>query len=440
MIENLLRAESLAARIEAACRAEPELGRLWRAESAVAEAVASVGLEGVRIDATDLLPRVAFNGGCGPERGYAEAMDVERALRALRILKAPGDPLRDPVGCIRRLESLAASRPVQDVLTWAEGEDERPSRGPVVPDEELQALVQSIQLTDPPILGALRLVSAYRAAVPGGEPMVERALFAAAEGALREGAAAAARKGRGGFAAPVIEDEDEPELRGLSQSVGAGWIALPSLALTRGRFGLWDPSTSRGVRQFLEGLVGSLSLDLGRLGVLRDWLRRAREAGQGRTGRSRLSDAARIFASRPVMTARDLADQLGITPRGAINLASELAELGLVGEITHRRSARIWATPELARLLAPRAVATRMQRLQRLASGLPDRSETQIGPEEILMTGAAPARAAGEWDELKARSEARLGQIYKELDEALAGVDALSERFPDPINASPSQL
>lgn len=44
-------------------RAEPAIGNLWRSEIALAEIVASVGLEGIRISEGDLLPHIALNGG-----------------------------------------------------------------------------------------------------------------------------------------------------------------------------------------------------------------------------------------------------------------------------------------------------------------------------------------------------------------------------------------
>ena len=423
MIEDLLRAESLAARIGAACQAEPALGRLWRAESVVAEAVASVGLEGVRIDAHDLLPRVAMNGGLTFDPDYVETLDVERALRAMRLLKRPGDPLRDPVGAVRRLERLGVASELETVLERS-SDEERVPREPVLTDQEIEALMRCVGPSDPPILGALRVAAAYREAVPGAEPMVERGLFVAVEGALRQEAMLPGGQGRGGQQDSPTELEEEVSLRGLGESVDAHWIVLPSVALTRGALRLWDPSTTRGVRQILEGLVVSLRYDLGRLIPLRDWLELVARVGEGRTGRSRLMDAARLFAEQPVMTARDLADGLAITPRGAINLAATLADLGLLGEITHRRFARIWATPELARLLEPRAVSARMRRLHN-PSRLLVRSGPEILPDAPPTGKQDPSRVARDWADRKAKSEARLERIFEELDGALARTDML---------------
>jgi hypothetical protein len=425
VFESLLHAEGLAARIEAACRAEPDLGRLWRAEGAILEAVASVGLEGVRIDAQDLLPRVAFNS----VGSNVEPWDAERALKTLRILKRPGNPFADPSGTIRRIEGLL--RPVAEVA-WAdlgESEEGRGVRRPLVPDEELPGVMQAAHPSDPPILGALRVVTAWRETAGRAEPLFERTLFAAVEGALRGMAAADPDwQLRCRSAGQVLDRIEEVPLRGLSEGTQAEWVALPALALTRTAFRQWDPSSAKGVREILEGTAGSLRLELGRLIPLREWLHRAREAGQGRTGRSRLADAARAFIDRPVMRATDLADHLGITPRGATNLAVALEDQGLLGEVTHRRAARIWATPEVARLLEPRAVTQRIRGMQKLATGKARNVPQPDTPLTSVLDGTASGRVAQEWQASKARHEARLDRIYEDLDAALLRADSLLGR------------
>lgn len=421
-VEALLRAESLSARIEAACRAEPELGRLWRAESAIAEAVASVGLEGVRIDAHDLLPRVAFNNAASD----VEPWDAERTLKVLRILKAPGNPFADPPGIIRRMESLLGPR---TGVAWADLEEPEEGRGvrrPLVPEEELPGILQAAHPSDPPILGALRAVTAWRERAGRVEPLFERSLFAAVEGAFRGMAAAdpdwQLRRRRSG---QVTDLREEIPLRGLSEGTRAEWVALPALALTRTAFRQWDPTTTKGVREILEGMEGSLRLELGRLFPLRKWLRRTREVGHGRTGRSRLADATRAFIERPVMRASDLADYLGITPRGAVNLTTGLADQGLLGEITHRSAARIWATPEVARLLEPRAVTQRMRRIQGLTTDLVQNAAHPPAPPASVLVRSEPGRVAREWQASKTRHDARLERIYEDLDAALLRAESL---------------
>ena len=70
----------------------------------MAEAVANTGLEGIRISDVGLLPRIALNGSQDANRSGAEL-----ALSLIRVLKAPGDPLRDPIATVRLFESAAGT-------------------------------------------------------------------------------------------------------------------------------------------------------------------------------------------------------------------------------------------------------------------------------------------------------------------------------------------
>lgn len=130
------------------------------------------------------------------------------------------------------------------------------------------------------------------------------------------------------------------------------------------------------------------------------------------------------------MRASDLAEHLGITHVSAANLAVELAEAGLLAEIRHRRYARIWATPEVARLLEPRAVARRARQIQTLNSAAGRPAEPAPGPAQLFEAGRDPNSVAREWSERKARSEGRLEKIYGDLDEALARTEAILGRRP----------
>ncbi len=62
---------------------EPEVGNLWCSEFALAKAVASTGLRGIRISEGELLPRLALNGilDTGPT-GSELVLSLIRALRA----------------------------------------------------------------------------------------------------------------------------------------------------------------------------------------------------------------------------------------------------------------------------------------------------------------------------------------------------------------------
>ncbi|MGR3625416.1 MAG: hypothetical protein ACU0A0_03900 [Limimaricola sp.] len=381
----LLRVEVLAARIEAFGRADPDAGNLWRSEMAVAEAVASVALEGRKVSEADLLPRVAGGGA-----GQGDPVAGELALGLVRALKAPGDPVGHPAGAIARLERLAGGLPRAERVDPGP-ETQRESRPAPRPEPEaeaeagaLAAGLAALRPDDPPILAALRVSAAYGAASERAHPMVERALFMAVEGALRRRA-----PGPGG----AVAFEEDP-MRGLSGRVDADWVATPALALSAGRYRPWSPGSAAGQADLLDGLGTVLGMEIGRIGRARDWLRRARACGEGRHGRSRLGDAAQAFVSAPCLTSGLLADRIGVTPRGATNMIDALVDLGLLREITRRRTARIWSVPGLAERLAARP------RRPNAATGAP----------------AAP------------QDRAALGRAFADLDAALGRADALLAR------------
>ena len=60
----------------------------------------------------------------------------------------------------------------------------------------------------------------------------------------------------------------------------------------------------------------------------------------GRTARSRLQDAAAAVLCAPIVTARDLAKELDVTPQAALGLLAQLVEAGVVREATGRASWR----------------------------------------------------------------------------------------------------
>ena len=325
-----IRAEVLAARLEAIARAEPEVGNLWRSELALAEAVATVGLEGVRISEGDLLPRVALNGSQDPDPTGSEL-----ALGLIRVMKAPGDPLRDPVATVRRFEMAAGSGMGPGIDPDEEPEGHRLS------DAEIEGLFAGIVQGDMPILTAARVAAEFAQLSERANPIIERMIFMSVESSLR---------GRAAGRSPGSEDV----LRGLSGRVNADWVATPALALSHGQFRAWSPGSERGLDDLARGLNAVFEAEIGRFGLSREWLRRALAAGEGRRGRSRLTDVVHGFANAPVLSSSLLVDMIGISLRGALNVLDELTRLGLLQEITRRRTARIWAVPGMGARLAAR--------------------------------------------------------------------------------------
>jgi hypothetical protein len=325
---DLIAAEITAARIEAMTTVDPAAGHLWRAEAALCEAVDSAGLEGIRISTTDLLPRVAFNGG----HLASDVPAAELALDILSVLKSPGNPLLDPVAVMRRMEQAA-------LIARTAGAEEAFSSEPPLHLSETDARMVFACLSDgdPPILAAARAAACYGALTDRQSPLIERLVFVAMESALRS------QQIRSGLAFRA-----NARLGALGTRISGRWIVLPSTALTRPRFLPWSPGSAKGLADLLAGLKHTLSEELGRMGVIMSWVDRAEALGEGRHGKSRLADAAQAFADHPLMTASDLSDRIAVTPRGAANHLTALVGEGLVVEVTRRRSSRIWATPNLA--------------------------------------------------------------------------------------------
>ena len=376
LLSDLLGAEIASARIEAALDADRTLAVLWRSEAAIVEAAASIGLEDVRISERDLLLRVASNGASG-----VEARAVEDALDVLRFLRAPGNALEDPLELCARVWRLSRR-----------GDQGAVDAGEAMQLSENEAVEIFAQCRGrAPVLEAILAARRYALLTERASPVGERMIFSAAEQASRA---------RGGGMPRAGADEDI--LRGLGGRISARWVALPATAMSSGRFHIWSPSGAQGVRNILSALAGHQHRELGRLIPARAWIEKMRGVGQGRHGRSRLADAAGSFGLEPLQTSGRLADLLGITQRGAINLLEALMAEGLVCELTHRRAARIWATPMLAARLGAMPVR-RTHPAGRPGSPGPGKGR---GPDE-----ADAAAAMEDFDKIMGEADALLARF-----------------------------
>ena len=89
---------------------------------------------------------------------------------------------------------------------------------------------------------------------------------------------------------------------------------------------------------FLDCVAAAAKVGLGEL----ERLRQAEDKGRllGRTARSRLPDAAAAVLRVSIVTARDLAKELDVTPQAALGLLAQLVEASIVREATGRASWR----------------------------------------------------------------------------------------------------
>ena len=176
-----------------------------------------------------------------------------------------------------------------------------------------------------PILSAARAAADYAALSERANPIVERLIFMAVESSLRGRAA----RGTG----------PEDVLRGLSGRVDAHWV--PALALSHRSFLPWSPGSKAGLMSLGTNLARLFEAEIGRFALSRDWLRRGQEAAQGRSGRSRMADAVQSFGTAPVLSSALLTETIGVSICTALTLLGEMTDLGLLQEVTGRRTARI---------------------------------------------------------------------------------------------------
>ena len=387
----LLSAETHAARVEGILLADPALAGLWRMETSLLEAAASVGLEGERISTQGMVLRLTS--GTAVEE---DARAVEMALKLLTVIRRPGDPFGAPVAALRRIEVAAA--PI------GQTRDE----GDRLEDAELPLVVEAGRTwSHVPILAGWRAAASYAFRSRRSSPVAERLVFMAVEGAARhvQGLSPDQKAGR---------DEQDERAGGLLMPATAGWIVPPSVSLTRNGFRVWSPMT--GLATFLEAATRSLSHDLGHLGTLRHELARLTAMTSSAHGRSRLADLITYLKVQPVVSSAMVMDQLGVTRRTALTLIGELVDTGCLSNLTARSTSRFWALPSRAAIMGHAGGAGAARR------GAFAGSERSSGPSEHSKPIGALERTRG------GRDEGQLDRIMADLDAAMSGLDDVVRR------------
>lgn len=387
ILERILAIEVGAARIEGAFLADPDLGRVWRAQAALTEACRSVGMEDISVQEGDLATR--------PLRVDSDEGETARGVwfagESLRILLSPGDLQKDP--------ERAVARCLRSGVRPDGSEGPMPEAAP-----DLVAAISAAMRDAPgPLIGALRAALTLRTLTLSASPSAERLLFVCADHTIRGG-----RAGR---------ELTDPLPEGLGLTAGPGeprWVLLPATGLSTGGFRVWSPGSPSGLASLLDGMRAEVGRGLGALPTLRRWRELALASGSDRHGRSRMRDLVRLLMSRPIVTGQIVAEELGITPRGALNLIGEAAEAGLLEELTRRRSYRAWAISPVAGRIRNRTVARGMRGAGR--SSAADEGDEMTAAREGARPSDPPDRSG---------EEAALA----ELDAALAAADRLLERY-----------
>ena len=383
LLTDLLAVESAAGRLEGAFLGDAELGRMWRAQMALSEVCRSVALEDIHLFEGDLVLRHFETRNTSLEA----ARGGQHGLELLRVVARPGDLSADPVAVLTRC--LRAGFAEEQA-----GDEE--GQGAEWPDLVALAprILGEIDAAPTPVLAAIRAAAHLRMATAAQLPAAERLLFIAVDHACRMPHQHGARSDEADDIAPLLGQ------------IRAGWVLLPSMAMTAQGFRAWSPGSRRGIRDLLAGLRIETGRALGQLPLLRRWRDHARQVAASLPGKSHLDDLVTLSIHQPILTGQGIADALGVTDRTARNLVDKAVDARVLAPITGRRSYRAWAPLPMAERLRMRNPIRERPRLTRSNPTVAD-----------LRVGQEPAGAGA-------------GDAMAELDAALAQADALLARYP----------
>ena len=391
LFQRLLAIESRAGRLEGAFAADPDLGRMWRSGTALTEACRSVALEDIHVQEGDVIHRHLENRVTDAEA----ARGAQGVAGLLRVIAAPGDLLTDTPAVLRRCWTAAVS--TQDK---GAGLDAEALAGP---------LRRALQAAPTPFLGALKAAMAFRAATGATSPSADRLVFMAAEHALR--GAGRTRETAASGPGSVL------------RRIDAGWIFLPSAALSLNGFRAWSPGTRSGLSNLTEGTLGELDQAIGLLPVLRRWRETALGIAERRNARSKLRDLVRLAMREPLLTPAAVHRALDVSRRASFTLMDEAEAAGILKIVTPRKTWRVWARPDMAARIAMRTL-----RAQGRPPALP--SVPPDGPvqpaDRWQPTGPQGMPATPEETEARQRRE---DQLLQTLDQAMARADTVIAKY-----------
>lgn len=390
---RILALESRAGRLEGAFAADLELGTMWRSQVALSEACRSVGLEDIFVLEGDVIHRSAENAATSAET----ARGVQAAQDLLRVMRAPGSLLSDPVAVIDRVWSASVS------VTKLEAEF-------AMSHDDIATLVsRAVSDAPTPFLGSLKAAIAFRSATGSRAPSADRLIFMCADHVLRNG--------------ETSIDRATSRPMGMLRMEAARWLLTPSLALSQDRFRAWSPVSRSGMEDLISGMDGEMSRALGALPILRRWRESSRAIAAGKHGKSRLRDLVDLAIGEPILTSGYVRDMLGVSDRTALYLMSEAEAAGILKLITPRRSHRIWAVPQMADRLRHRST----QSSKGVRDGARPQSEAEENLDEIDIEAQELAQMNHEI--LRDEQKERERRAIEELDAAMARADEILARY-----------
>ena len=402
LILRILEIESKAARIEGIFLADPEIGRMWRAQTALTEACRSVGLEDIHIFEGDVIFRHLENRTIDAE----QARGALAATGLLQFILSPGDLAKEPQRVLKRCMNYAVHV--------------EPDETQVDLTEITSRLQTAVQTAPTPLLAGLRAAIIYRQMTESRMPSADRLVFMAADHAAR-----------GGKAGIDLSISDHPDI--LLRRISAHWIFTPSISLTQDSFRIWSPGSDAGFADLMEGLSRELSRTLGTMPVMRRWRDKACKTASSRHGKSRLRDLIDLAIREPILTSQHLRRSLDISRRASHYLMKEAEDLGILTQVTQRRSYRVWTTPMMAQTLRMRALRQSLPSDCGGKSGQPvgnsgiTKDSKVIGIPGLQVNQPKPGRLIYDANSAE-RTEAALAK----LDAAMEQADAVLKKYARP--------
>jgi hypothetical protein len=284
----------------------------WTRRALIHEATASLRLDGFYVSPQDLMLALHDSLDRAGDPDLGRAIGIHQMLQAL--MRRNSRNLFQP----RRLMALARLRL---------------RSGPADSHSQMPYWLRE-RMPDPETTRAAVEDALDPAAVVGWTPLPALAGCAAVIARWHDSGAAASIGGAGGRALAMA----------WAQRAGlcSGYRLMPSIGFL-GRAYDYRPDTSGWTARFLEACTESAAWGVKLEGHLKGTYRRLHEAAPGERSSSRMTSLVDLLISRPLVSAKDAAQALGVTPHAGRAMLGELEMRGLVREATGRGSFRVYA-------------------------------------------------------------------------------------------------